>query len=66
MRSNLVDIKVIVVRDHPNDNAILVKLDEDAKPVWLPRSMVEITEPDKNSIVTATMTEAFATDKGLT
>lgn len=41
-RSSLVDLKVIVVRDHPNDKAVLVKIDEDAEPVWLPRSMIEV------------------------
>lgn len=66
MKSDLVDIEVIIVRDMPADKAVLVKLDEAAKPIWLPRSMVEIMPGKKAGRATVTMTEGFATEKGLT
>lgn len=66
MRSNLIDIEVIIVRDDPSDKAIKVRIDEGAPGVWLPRSMIEITPSNKAGRATVTMTEDFATDKGLT
>lgn len=66
MQSNLVDIDVIIVRDDPSDKAILVRVDEDASGVWLPRSMIEIAPGKKAGRATVTMTEDFATQKGLT
>lgn len=35
------------------------------KIIWLPKSQVEITEPDRNGIVKATMPEWLAIEKGL-
>lgn len=65
MRSNLIDIEVIIVRDEPADKAIKVRVDEDASAVWLPRSMIEIAPSNKAGRATVTMEEGFATEKGL-
>lgn len=65
-KSELVDLEMIVVRDAPTDRAVLAKLDEDAEKVWLPRSMIEIEYVDRaRRLAKVTMTESFATEKGL-
>lgn len=64
MRSNLVDIEVIIA--HRTDRAVLVKDSEDAEGVWLPLAAVEVEQSASNSgYATVTMPEALAQEKGL-
>ena len=64
MAKQLVDLKVLVCRD--TDLAILVRLDEDAKKVWLPRSEIEVEyERDSGNIAIVTMPVWLAEEKDL-
>jgi hypothetical protein len=66
MAKQLVDLKVLVCRDVDTDLAILVRLDEDAKKVWLPRSEIEVEyERDSGTIATVTMPVWLAEEKDL-
>lgn len=65
MKARLVDIEVVLIRDNPKDKAILVKADEDAKGVWLPRSAIEFEPSKTRNCVMVTMPEALAQEKGL-
>ena len=57
MRSNLVDIDVVLV--HSTDKAYLIKYDEDKEPVWVPKSLSEYA----NGVLT--LPEPVAIEKGL-
>lgn len=69
MRSDLIDISVVLV--HETEKAVLVALDEEHEPVWLPKSAVEVEDSGKRTstkrqrIVTVTLSEALATEKDL-
>ena len=66
MSRELVDLKVLVCRDVDTDLAILVRLDEDAKKVWLPRSEIEVEyERDSGNIAIVTMPVWLAEEKDL-
>lgn len=65
MRARLVEIKIILIRDNPADKAILVRADEDAIGVWLPRSAIEFEPSKARNCITVTMPEALAQEKGL-
>lgn len=61
MKSNIIDIDVILV--HETASAVLVKDAEDAEPVWLPRSQIEIATEGAAHVVTAP--EWLLVEKGL-
>lgn len=62
MRSDLVDLSVNLV--HQTQAAILVN--DGTKKVWLPKSVVEFTEPEgKSRTITLTLPERLAIEKGL-
>ena len=64
MRSNLVDLTLILV--HQTDKAILVKeTEDDEEGVWIPKSIVEVETTKKEGVVTVTMPEYVAHEKGL-
>jgi hypothetical protein len=66
MAKQLVDLKLFVCRDVDTDLAILVRLDEDAKKVWLPRSEIEVEyERGSMNIATVTMPVWLAEEKEL-
>lgn len=56
------DIEAIFVA--LTDKAICVRLDEDAKKVWLALSAVEVDYRDRGRVI-VTMREALAIEKGL-
>lgn len=61
---DLVDIEVRL--HHKSAKAILVSDDGDeANAVWLPLSQIEIDDQGKNGVVTVTVPEWLAIDKGL-
>ena len=65
MRSDLVDIEVIVHHETKGDNgAFLVSLDGERKNAkWVPKSVVEIERRGKFHVIT--LPERMALDKGL-
>jgi hypothetical protein len=68
MRSNLRDISVVFV--HQTEKAVLVAADEEAAPVWIPKSRCEMERPGgqdplPHSVVTLTAPEATLVEKGL-
>jgi len=66
MSRELVNLKLFVCRDVDTDLAILVRLDEDAKKVWLPRSEIEIEyEKGRMNVATVTMPVWRAEEKEL-
>lgn len=62
-RSDVVTLELIVVRH--SDKAVLVKETEFSKPVWLPKSQIEV-DPHATGVVSIDMPERLATEKGLT
>ena len=62
MKSNLVDIACIVRSE--TDRAICVEHCV-GKPVWLPKSQVEIEENPDGKTVTVSMPEWLATERGI-
>lgn len=64
MRSNIVDLTVIY--HHETEKAVLVSDAEGSDKVWLPKSQIEIEgDRSRGSIVTITLPEPLATEKGL-
>lgn len=63
MRSNLIDLDVQVLRE--TDKAAMVTLDVPDNGVWLPKSQIELNETGIAGIVTVTLPEWLALDKGL-
>ncbi len=65
MKSNIIDIDVVF--HHQTDKAILVAVDEETEPVWLPKSQVEIEDDDliRGFLVCVTLPEQLALEKGL-
>jgi hypothetical protein len=61
-RRTIIDISVIIV--HRTEKAVLIKDAENAKPVWLPLSQVEI-EGGSGEIGELTLPEWLAQEKGL-
>lgn len=62
--TRLTDIDVLFVFE--TDLAVLVKRDEDAPSVWLPKSQIEMVKNEKHvSMVTVTLPERLAIEKGL-
>jgi hypothetical protein len=63
MKSNLVDIDVQVL--HETEKAALVTVDVPDNGVWLPKSQIELSETGIGGIMTMTLPEWLALDKGL-
>ena len=64
MKSDLTDISCFF--HHETDRAILVSDDGDeAKAVWVPKSQVEVCQTDDPRIVTVTLPEWLAQQRGL-
>ncbi len=63
MRSNVIDLDVQVL--HETDKAAMVTLDVPDNGVWLPKSQIELTETGIAGIMTVTLPEWLALDKGL-
>lgn len=63
MKSDPVDLDVQVL--HETDKAALVTLDVPEKGVWLPKSKIELSETGIAGIMTVTLPEWLALDKGL-
>lgn len=63
MKSNLVDIDVVVVHETPD--AFLVKWDPDRDAVWLPKSACEFQATDGSDIGILTLPERLAEEKEL-
>ena len=63
MKSNLVDIDVQVL--HETEKAALVTVDIPDNGVWLPKSQIELSETGIGGIMTMTLPEWLALDKGL-
>lgn len=61
-RPSLIDLSVIIV--HRTAKAVLVKDTEDAEPVWLPLSQVEV-DGEPGTVGEVTLPEWLATEKGL-
>ncbi|WP_296763761.1 hypothetical protein [Sediminimonas sp.] len=62
MKSNVTDYDLIVV--HSTDFAVLVKDDEDADPVWLPKSQIELDHDDTGPCC-VTIPDWLAEERGL-
>ncbi len=63
MSGPVTDIDVQLL--HETDRAVLVTLDVPENGVWLPKSQVEIEESGIEGIMTVTLPEWLALDKGL-
>ena len=63
MESDLVDLDVQVL--HETEMAALVTLDVPDNGVWLPKSKIEISETGIGGIMTVTLPEWLALEKGL-
>lgn len=63
MKSNVLDLDVQVLRQ--TEKAVLVTLDVPQNGVWLPKSEVELNETGIAGIITVTLPEWLALDKGL-
>ena len=63
MMSDLVDLDVQVL--HETEMAALVTLDVPDNGVWLPKSKIEISETGIGGIMTVTLPEWLALEKGL-
>lgn len=63
MKSDLVDIDVQVL--HETEKAALVTVDVPDNGVWLPKSKIELSETGIAGIMTVTLPEWLALDKGL-
>lgn len=61
MKSNLIDIDVVVVHETPG--AFLVKWDPDRDAVWLPKSVCEFEATDASDIGILTLPESVAEEK---
>lgn len=66
MRSNLIDVTLICVREAPSGKAWGFKETEDDEDlVWLPKSEIEMEPTKKEGIFTVTMPEWLAHEKEL-
>lgn len=66
MAKELVDIRMLVLRDEPSDKAIKVTQEDEAGYVWLPRSEIEFVYDDHTcEFAVITMPEWLAIEKGL-
>lgn len=63
MKSDLVDLDVQVL--HETEMAALVTLDVPENGVWLPKAKIELSETGIGGIMTLTLPEWLALDKGL-
>ncbi len=63
MKSNLVDLDVQVL--HETEKAAMITLDIPENGVWLPKSQIELNETGVAGIMTVTLPEWLAQDKGL-
>ena len=63
MKSDLVDLDVQVL--HETEKAALVTLDVPENGVWLPKSKIEISETGTSGIMTLTLPEWLALERGL-
>lgn len=63
MKSNVIDIDVQVLRE--TDKAAMVTLDVPDNGVWLPKSQIELSETGIAGIMTVTLPEWLALEKGL-
>lgn len=63
MKSNIIDLDVQLL--NTTEKAVLVTLDIPENGVWLPKSQVELSETGIAGIMTVTLPEWLALDKGL-
>lgn len=63
MRINLVDLDVQVV--HETEKAVLVTLDVPDNAVWIPKSHCDLSETGIGGVMTLTLPEYLAIEKGL-
>lgn len=63
MRSNVIDLDVQVLRE--TEKAALVTQDGPENAVWLPKSEIELSETGIAGIMTVTLPEWLALDKGM-
>lgn len=65
MKSNIVDLELIW--HHETEKALLVTADEEAEPVWLPKSQIEIEEGERlrGFLIVISMPEPLAVEKEL-
>lgn len=63
MKSNIIDIDGAVEAE--TEKAVLFHDGDKTKAVWLARSQIEISETSVGGIVTVTLPEWLAMDKGL-
>ena len=63
MKSDIIDIDVAV--EAKTDKAVLVHDGDKSKAVWLPLSQIEISETGIGGIMTVTLPEWLALEKGL-
>lgn len=63
-KSDLIDVSAQLHRE--TDKAVLVSDDgERENALWLPKSQIEFTPPDRKGVTTITLPEWLAKDKGL-
>ncbi|UXU73777.1 MULTISPECIES: hypothetical protein [unclassified Paracoccus (in: a-proteobacteria)] len=63
MRSNVIDLDVQVL--HETDKAVMVTPDVPDNGVWLPKSQIELSETGIAGIMTVTLPEWLALERGL-
>lgn len=64
MKSDIVDISVQL--HHETEKAVLVSDNGNKdKAIWIPKSLIEISQADKNGIVEISLPEWMAKSKGL-
>lgn len=63
MKSNIVDIDGAI--EARTEKAVLFHTGDKSEAVWLPKSQIEIHDTAFGGIVTVSMPEWLATDKGL-
>ena len=66
MRSNIIDLEL--VWHHETQNAVLVACDEQAEPVWLPKSQIDIDDDEpkiRGFLVVVSLPEPLAVEKEL-
>ena len=63
-KSDLIDVSAQLHRE--TDKAVLISDDgERDNAIWLPKSQIEFTLPDRKGVTTITLPEWLAKDKGL-
>lgn len=63
MKSNIIDIDVQVL--HQTEKAALVTMDVPDNGVWLPKAQIELSETGIGGIMTVTLPEWLALERGL-